>query len=136
MGEANGTLSFDDMVVDANNNPEEKINPTNTIYKLGNIVLGKIDSYDNIDTLKFTFDRNIQENVNKPTYWVKKNEYGKLVISITGTSIDNVSPLEETTLFEIVTPAVNGGKKRRRKTAKNARKTNKRMKKRKSNRRR
>jgi len=126
------TLTFDEMVAEATKNPGDKTNPTNTIYKVGDIVLGKIDRADDINGLMFTFDRNIEGNVGKPTYWVK-NEDGKLVISITGSFIENV---DATTLFTIVPEPTVGGKKRRRKTAKNARKTNKRMKKRKSNRRR
>jgi hypothetical protein len=69
------TLTFDEMVAEATNNPEDRINNKDTIYKLGNTVLGKIYRADDINGLMFTFDRNIEENVNKPTYWVK-NENG------------------------------------------------------------
>jgi hypothetical protein len=128
--------TFDELYADLDKDDTKRLYHKKN-FSINGVPLGKFDSRAEIPTrtLMFTFDRNIEENVNKPTYWVK-NVNGKLVISNNGTPIDTISPLEENTPFTIVPEPTVGGKKRRRKTAKNARKTNKRMKKRKSNRRR
>lgn len=129
------TKTFDELYADFNEQGESK-------YKLQKITvndinLGILDSLLEIPrTLQFVDD-------NKSfSYKVQEHEDGSFTVYMKKDAFnfvesENAKNLPATTTFTIVDPAETvGGKKRRRKTAKNARKTNKRMKKRKSNRRR